>query len=199
MNIGTLVTKTARVFPDKLAIAHGSKRLTYAQFNARANRLANGLKHLGLKQGENVALLQFNYPEMLEATLACFKAGYGAVPINWRLHPKEFSFIIEHSEAKAVILSPEFNESIMDIRESIPDARHLITLSGAAGELTDYEALVSRGSDQFSDAEVHPDDLAWLFYTSGTTGLPKGAMLTHRNLLAMTMNFYADICPGFWS
>jgi len=197
MNIGTLVTKTARVIPDKLAIAHGSKRLTYSELNARTNRLANGLRHLGLKQGDNVALLQFNYPEMLEAMIACFKAGYGTVPINWRLHPKEFSFIIDHSDARAVIFSPEFNESIMDIRTSIPRARHLITLSGAVSELMDYEALVSRGSDQFSDAEVHPDDLAWLFYTSGTTGLPKGAMLTHRNLLAMTMNFYADICPGF--
>lgn len=197
MNVGTLLTKTARIFPDKPAIIHGSRRLTYAEFHARANRLANGLTRLGLKQGDNVALLQHNYPETLEGLFACFKAGYGVVPINWRLHPREFSFIIDHSEAKAVILSPEFNESILNIRGDIPNARHLITLSGATGELTDYESLASSGSDQFSDTAVHPDDLAWLFYTSGTTGLPKGAMLTHRNLLAMTMNFYADICPGF--
>jgi acyl-CoA synthetase (AMP-forming)/AMP-acid ligase II len=150
-----------------------------------------------MEPGDNVALLQYNYPEMLESMFACFKAGCGAVPINWRLHPNEFAFIIDHSEAKAVILSPEFNDSIVDIRGQIKKAQHLITLSGAKGKLLDYENLISTESEQFVDAEVKADDLAWLFYTSGTTGMPKGAMLTHRNLLAMTMNFYADICPGF--
>lgn len=197
MNVGKLLTKSAQTYPDKLAIAHGAKRLNYAQFNARSNRMANALYKLGLKQGDNVALLQYNYPEMLESMFACFKAGCGAVPINWRLHPKEFAFIMDHSEAKAAVLSPEFNEAILEVRDRIPNVRSLITLGHAEGELLDYEALLSRESNDFEDTVVHPDDLAWLFYTSGTTGLPKGAMLTHRNLLAMTMNFYADICPGF--
>jgi acyl-CoA synthetase (AMP-forming)/AMP-acid ligase II len=197
MNVGKLLTKSAQTYPDKLAIAHGPKRLNYAQFNARSNRMANALYKLGLKQGDNVALLQYNYPEMLESMFACFKAGCGAVPINWRLHPKEFAFIMDHSQAKAAVLSPEFNEAILEVRDRIPNVRSLITLGHAEGELLDYEALLSRESKDFEDTVVHPDDLAWLFYTSGTTGLPKGAMLTHRNLLAMTMNFYADICPGF--
>jgi len=197
MNVGKLLTKSAQTFPDNLAITYGSKKQTYVQFNSRANRLANALYKLGIKQADNIALLQYNYPEMLESMFACFKAGCGAVPINFRLHPNEFSFIIDHSEAKAVIISPEFNEAIVDIRDRIPKVQHLITLSGAEGELLDYERLVSSESGQFMDAEVQPDDLAWIFYTSGTTGMPKGAMLTHRNLLAMTMNFYADIYPGF--
>jgi acyl-CoA synthetase (AMP-forming)/AMP-acid ligase II len=199
MNVGKLLTKSALTFPENLAIAHGPKKLTYTEFNSRANRLANALYRLGIKQKDNIALLQYNYPEMLESMFACFKAGCGAVPINFRLHPNEFSFIIDHSDAKVVILSPEFNETVIEIRRRIPKARHLITLSGAEGELLDYEKLISIESDQFADADVQPDDLAWLFYTSGTTGMPKGAMLTHRNLIAMTMNFYADICPGFGS
>lgn len=197
MNISKFLTKSARSFPETLAIAHGSKKLSYAQFNSRVNRLANSLTRLGIRQGDNIAVLQYNYPEMLETLFACFKMGCGAVPINFRLHPKEYAFIINHSEAKAVILSSEFNAGIVEVRETIPNARHLITLSGAEGELLDYESVLSGASDFFSDADVAPDDLAWLFYTSGTTGLPKGAMLTHRNLLAMSMNFYADICPGF--
>ncbi len=197
MNISKLLTKSARNFPENLAIAHGPKKLNYAQFNSRTNRLANCLSKMGIRQGDNVAVLQYNYPEMLESLFACFKLGCGAVPINFRLHPKESAFIIDHSESKAVILSSEFNEAIMDIRDSISNARHLITLSGAEGELLDYETVLSGESDRFTDADVDPGDLAWLFYTSGTTGLPKGAMLTHRNLLAMTMNFYADVCPGF--
>jgi len=197
VNVSQLLTKSAKTFPENLALVHGPKSLTYAQFNARVNRLANALCRLGIQQGDNVAILQYNYSETLESIFACFKVGCGAVPINFRLHPNEFAFIIDHSEAKAVILSPEFNEAIIGIRERIPNVRHLITLSCAQGEILDYEELLPVESDQFRDADVQPDDLAWLFYTSGTTGMPKGAMLTHRNLIATTMNFYADICPGF--
>jgi acyl-CoA synthetase (AMP-forming)/AMP-acid ligase II len=197
MNIGHLLTKSARAYPHKLAVAYGSTKWSYTQFNSRANRLANVLYRLGIRQGDNIALLQYNTPEMLVSMFACFKAGCGAVPINFRLHPNEFSFIIDHSDAAVVILSPEFNQTLMDIRERLPKVRHFITLAGAGNGLLDIEKLLSQESDQWIDADVHPDDLAWLFYTSGTTGMPKGAMLTHRNLLAMTMNFYADICPGF--
>jgi len=197
MNIGHLLTKSARAYPHNLAVAYGSTKWNYTQFNSRTNRLANALYRLGIRQGDNIALLQYNNPEMLVSMFACFKAGCGAVPINFRLHPNEFSFIIDHSDAEAVILSPEFNEALMDCRERLPKVRHFITLAGAGNGLLDFEKLLSQESDQWIDADVHPDDLAWLFYTSGTTGMPKGAMLTHRNLLAMTMNFYADICPGF--
>ncbi|MDP7129715.1 MAG: AMP-binding protein, partial [Planctomycetota bacterium] len=188
MNVGTLLTKSARSFPESLAIAHGSKKLSYARFDARANQLANALGRLGITKGDNVALLMYNCSEMLEAMFACFKAGCCAVPINFRLHPREFSFIIDHSESKAVVITSEFNESILDVRDQIPQAQSIITVSGARGELLDYESLVSPEDEQFEDAEVDPTDLAWLFYTSGTTGMPKGAMLTHRNLMAMTMS-----------
>ncbi len=197
MNLSMLLTKVARLYPEKTALIHGEKSLTYREFDARANRLANALMRLGLKQGDNVAILQYNYPEMFESLFGCLKAGLGTIPINFRLHPKEFAFIIDHSEAKAVILSHEFVEPMLEMRDRVPNVRHLITLSDAAGEMIDYESLIAPESDRFTDVTVDADELAWLFYTSGTTGAPKGAMLTHRNLLAMTMNFYADICPGF--
>jgi len=195
MNVGKLLTKSARTYPDNLAIAHGARRFTYAQFDARTNRLANALFKLGIRPGNNVAVLQYNYPETLESIFACFKSGCGAIPINFRLHPKEFAFIIDHAEAKAVILSPEFNESIQDVRQEMPKVKYFISLAGGHGDLLNYKGLISGESDQWVDVDVHPDDLAWLFYTSGTTGRPKGAILTHRNLLAVTMNFYADMSP----
>ncbi|MYE88099.1 long-chain-fatty-acid--CoA ligase [Candidatus Poribacteria bacterium] len=197
MNIGSLLTKSARSFPENLAIAYGSKASTYAGFNARANRLANGLNSLGVRQGDNVAVLMYNCPEMLESMFACFKAGCGTIPINFRLHPREFAFIIDHSEAKVAIISPEFSEAISDLRDAIPEVSCIIGVSEAQEPFLNYESVLSAESDRFEDAEVAPDDVAWLFYTSGTTGQPKGAMLTHRNLLGMTMNFYADMCPGF--
>ena len=199
MNIGQCLTKSARTFPNNLAIAHGERRLSYAKFNSRANRLANALYRHGIQQGDNVAVLMYNCPEMLESMFAGFKTGCGVIPINFRLHPKEYAFIIKHSEAKAVIVSPEFNEEIIKICDLFPCVKTIITVSGARDNLLDYESLLSAESDQYDDADVDADDVAWIFYTSGTTGSPKGAMLTHRNLLSMTMNFYADMAPGFGS
>ncbi len=197
MNIGTFLTKSARNFPENLAIVQGSKKLTYAQFNKRVNRLARALSGLGIQRQDNVAILMYNCSEMLESMFACFKSGCGAVPINFRLHPKEIAFIIHHSEAKAVIVSPEFNKPIIDLRHHIPQAKHIITLSQSGDSLLDYETLLCTQSNQFEDVAVSADEVAWIFYTSGTTGQPKGAMLTHRNLLSMTMNFFADMYPGF--
>lgn len=197
MNIGALLTKSAKTYPNNIAIVYATEKVTYTQFNGRVNQLANALSRLGVQKGENVAILQYNYPQTLESLFACFKAGCAAVPINFRLHPNEFSFIIDHSEAAAVILSQEFIEPIVSVRERIPKARHLIALSGAVGECEAYEELLASETESFSEVDMDPDQLAWIFYTSGTTGMPKGAMLTHQNLFAMTMNFYADICPGF--
>ena len=197
MNIGTLLSKAARTYPENLAIARGASEWTYARFNGRVNQLATALFRLGIRQGDNVALLMFNCPEMLESLFACFKAGCGAVPINFRLHPREFAFIVDHSESRALIISPEFDAAVAGVRDQIPRVQHVIAVSGAREGAMDYASLLSAESEQFDDEDVAGEEVAWMFYTSGTTGLPKGAMLTHRNLLAMTMNFYADMCPGF--
>lgn len=198
MNIGTLLTKAARTFPDNLATAHGPRRSTYAKFNARTNRVANALSALGVVRGDHVAILMYNRPEMLEAMFACFKAGCGAVPINFRLHPQECAFIIDHCGAKAIIISSEFEEAIASIKGLIPQVNDIVVVGPAeSSEPTAYESMLASQSDQFADVDVDVDVVAWLFYTSGTTGQPKGAMLTHRNLLAMTMNFYADMSCNF--
>ena len=198
MNIGSLLTQAALVFPDRLAIIYGETRSSYARYNERCNRLGNALTGLGLRPGDHVGLLMYNCPEMLEAMFACFKAGFGAVPINFRLHPKEFAFIIDHSEARAVIISPEFEASITEVRDRIPKVNHIITVSPEPkGELQAYNDLTAAASGQFTDVDRSPDDIAWIFYTSGTTGQAKGAMLTHRNLMAMTWAFYADMIESF--
>jgi hypothetical protein len=102
---------------EKTALGARPQKLSYAQFNRRVNRLANALCKLGVQKGDRVAILQYNYPETLESIFACFKMGCGAVPINFRLHPKECAFIVDHSESNAVILSPEFNQAILEIKE----------------------------------------------------------------------------------
>ncbi len=196
MNVGMFLTKSAKTYPNNTAVIYGTKQLSYAQFNARVNRLANALRRLDIQKGQNVAILQYNYPQTLESLFACFKAGCGAVPLNFRLHPNEYAFIIDHSESVAVILSSEFKEPILNCRNKISKAKHLIVLDQAEGELLDYENILDCEPPYFTDVDVNPEDLAWIFYTSGTTGNPKGAMLTHRNLISMSMNFFSDISPG---
>ena len=195
MNVGTLYTKTARNFPENLAIAYGSYELTYQQSNERINRLSNALRGLRIQKGSNVAILLHNCPEFLETLFACFKAGLGAVPINFRLHPKECSFIIDNSEAEAVILGDDFRDSIYALKAEMPRVKHFICTTDPVEGMLVYESLLENQPILFRDEEVERDHLAWIFYTSGTTGRPKGAMLTHHNLMAMTMNFFADMSP----
>ncbi|MHB1011503.1 MAG: long-chain-fatty-acid--CoA ligase [Desulfobacteria bacterium] len=195
MNVGTLFTKAARTFPERLAIAHGDHELTYRQANERINRLANGFGKLGIKKGENVAILLNNRPEFLETLFACFKAGIGTVPINFRLHPKESAFIIDNSEAVAVIIDEDFRDSLYALKGAMPRIKHYICISDPLEGMLLYEDLIRGQSTDFADVDVDRDDLAWLFYTSGTTGQPKGAMLTHHGLMMMTMNFFADVTP----
>jgi acyl-CoA synthetase (AMP-forming)/AMP-acid ligase II len=193
MNVGTLLTKSARTFPQRLAIAYGDYELTYQQANERINKLANGLTRLGIKKGENVAILLHNCPEFLETLFACFKAGIGTVPINFRLHPKECSFIIDNSEAVAVVLGDDFRDSLYSLKNEMPRVKHTICITEPVKGMLSYEALLKEQSTTFVDINVERDNLGWLFYTSGTTGQPKGAMLTHHNLMTMTMNFFADM------
>ena len=196
MNVGTFLTKAARAFPTSTAVVFGARMLTYGDFNARVNRLANALRRLGVNPADRVAILQYNCPEMLESIFASFKAACAAVPINFRLHANEYAYIIDHSQAAVVICSPEFTDDLLRVRDRLPGVRYIVALSRAKGEFLDYETLVAGESAQWCGVPVRPDDLAWLFYTSGTTGRPKGAMLTHRNLVAMSMSFFADMCPG---
>jgi acyl-CoA synthetase (AMP-forming)/AMP-acid ligase II len=194
MNVGTLFTKAARSFPERLAISYGEKEWTYQEVKERVNRLANALRGLGIQKGSNVAILLHNCPEFLETLFACFKAGIGAVPINFRLHPKECSFIIDNSEAQAVVLGEDFRESLYALKKEMPRVKHFISIIDPLEGMLRYEDLLNGRSSSFADEVVERDHLAWIFYTSGTTGRPKGAMLTHHNLLVMTMNFYADMC-----
>jgi len=195
VNIGKFFTKSAESFPERLAICYGDRKWTYAEANKRINQLANGFRGLGLEKGNHVAILQFNSPHTIETIFACFKAGLCAVPINFRLHPAEYSYIIDHSDSLAVVFSEDFRDDLYSIRGKMPKVKHYICLSNPLGNMLNYEELTRDSSPEFDDVDVHRDELAWLFYTSGTTGSPKGAMLTHGVLLAMTMNFYADISP----
>lgn len=183
MNLAHLLHRAAKVWGDRPALSVGrSVRLTYAEMGARVSTLAAGLVAAGkLQRGDRVALLLKNCPEYWELLFALWHAGLVAVPVNAKLHPREVAWILDNAEAKLAVVSGALAGDLKPLTQ-VP----LILLEEPAfAALYDAPALPV--------ADVAPDDLAWLFYTSGTTGRPKGAMLSHRNLLAATMNYFADV------
>src|SRR3989338_8705315 len=173
MNLVQLLIGSARRLPDQPAIAIGDDVVaSYSDLARRVSSLASGLaSRFNLKAGDRVALAMKNCPEYWEVLFACWHAGLTAVPMNAKLHSKEFAYILENSRARICFVTPE-------LQSAIP--------AGIALE----DDLFGEEADP---ADVGPDDPAWLFYTSGTTGVPKGAMLTHRNLLFQAQAYFADI------
>jgi long-chain acyl-CoA synthetase len=191
-----LLSKTAVVHPGRLAVAKGAREQTYRETDRRVNALASSLESLGIGTGERVGVLQANGVEYLESFFACFKSGLCVVPVNHRLHREEWSWIFDDADASAVIFTPEFLGDVLAVREKLPGVRHWICAgAGSAPGVLAYEDLIAAGSSTYAEAEVDPASVAWLFYSSGTTGKPKGCMFTHRMLLRLTMNLLADVMP----
>ncbi|MEI7970657.1 MAG: AMP-binding protein [Betaproteobacteria bacterium] len=187
MNLAQLLARTARVHPDAPALFLGTTLHTrYGEFARRASAIARSLHQLGLRPGDRIALFMTNCPAFLELVFGAWYAGVAVVPINCKLHPREAAFIVEHSESGALFTSPDVGPALAPLLADLPCANHVYDISGAP-----WEALSA--DDGMPPVDRAPDDLAWLFYTSGTTGRPKGVMLTHRNLLAMTLCYFSDV------
>jgi acyl-CoA synthetase (AMP-forming)/AMP-acid ligase II len=180
-----MVREHAASQPDAEAVVFEETRLTYGQLNERVNRLANGLHSLGLQRGSHVALILENCHQYLEAYYALSKAGMVAVPLNWRLSEKELAYIVSHSESAAVLVDDGHLEIARALREKLQGPGLILTVGTPAEGTTSYEDVLAAGSPAEPDREgLDEDDLVVLMYTGGTTGLPKGVMLSHRNLLA---------------
>jgi acyl-CoA synthetase (AMP-forming)/AMP-acid ligase II len=193
MNVGSLLTNAAMSAPQHTAVIYGDLRRSYRETNARADRMASALECAGIAKGDRVAILQHNCPELLETLFAIFKAGATAVPVNSRSHPKEFAYIIADSGAKAVIFTEEFAAGIDQVRGEMPDAKLYVCIGKTPAWAQSFDTFLATGADARTDAEVGADDLAWLFYTSGTTGKPKGAMVSHGNLQFMTDHYPREV------
>lgn len=197
MNVSELLMRSAARFPGRLAVAKGNKELDYRTTERRVRGLTNSLADLGVRKGDRVGLIQGNGTEYVESLFACFHGGLCAVPVNSRLHREEWSYIFDNAEAKAVIFTEEFLEDVRKAKERLSQIAHWVCIGKGTHEgVLTYEDLVGAGSINHAGARVEPEDLAWLFYTSGTTGRPKGVMWSHRTVLRMTMNLLADVCPG---
>jgi len=181
LTISDFVATHARVRPAKIGARDSKRALSYADWNSRASRLAGALLRLGLVKGDRVALLAFNAIEWLEIYVALARAGLVAVPINFRLVGPEISYIVGNSEARAFIVQEDLRAVVDGIRPelAIDQARYILFGADAHPGWQEYEALIAAASTEALFGEVVPEDLFALMYTSGTTGLPKGAMRNH--------------------
>lgn len=182
MNIAHWLERAGRTWPEAPALFSGADPVAdYGRFAAKARALAGGLTARGVSPGDRVAIFARNCPEYLLALFGIWSAGAAAVPINGKLHGKEAAFIVEASGAGMVFVTEAQGAAL---RSEV--TAELVDLGGAT-----FEALCQ--GDAMPIAPRRPDDLAWLFYTSGTTGQPKGVMITHGMLAAMSLAYLSDV------
>ncbi len=188
MNVAVWVGRHGRRRPDAPALADGDRvHANWAVMAARVAAAATGLRDsFGLSPGDRVAIVMRNRPEYLEALFAIWHAGLTAVPVNARLHRDEFAYILDDSAAAVVLTDDEHAEDVVPLVDELDTLRAAVLAPGPQ-----WERLI--GSTPAALVDRQPGDAAWLFYTSGTTGRPKGAVLTHRNLLMASLSYFADI------
>src|SRR5208283_1959308 len=187
-NISSLLLRSARRFPALPAIAiGGAVQHRYGALAARVTRLAGAFVDAGLRAGDRVALVSSNCGEYVEALFACWHAGLCAVPVNGKLHPLELGYVLQHSGARWAFVDGGWAVALGAMASECPALQRVVEFGG-----DDYARLFTATPCDAPKA-VASTDAAWLFYTSGTTGRPKGAVLTHGNLLAMSLCFLADV------
>lgn len=183
MNLASLADKNIEKFGEYVSQIYEEKEYTNVDIIKLANRLSNALINLGVKRGDRIVVLLPNCPEVIISYLAIFKMAAMAIPVLFLLQPDEINFILKDSEANTLIAEPELLPKIDEARKGVKTLKNIIVVCGQdiPGALS-YEKIIAASSDEFETADTDDDDTAVLIYTAGTTGQPKGVMLTHRNI-----------------
>ncbi len=178
--IGSWLTKREVLTPDKEALVDGRRRLSYIQLNRRVNRLARVLQDFGLKNGDRLSVLSYNCLEFVEVIMAAAKLGLILVPLNWRLTPAELAFILNDSQTETILFDPELAGLTKDVMEKVPIKQSVVFGSEEMPDSRAYDLLLAAQSEEEPELDVAPDlDTPHIImYTAGTTGQPKGAVLS---------------------
>jgi long-chain acyl-CoA synthetase len=187
MSLAHLLERHARLAPARAAIFNGTQlHATYGQWAARSAAVAQRLRAAGLVPGDRVVLFMRNHPRYLELMWGCWWAGLVVVPVNAKLHAREVEWIIDNAQARWAFVTADVAPQPLAGLERQIDV-----------ESAEADALlaIDDGAPLADPVPREPHDIAWLFYTSGTTGRPKGVMLTHRNLMTMGLGYFVDVDP----
>ena len=182
-NLADMVRARAKRRGDAIAYEFEGRQTSFAEFDIKTNRVANALIALGVKPGERIAYLGKNSDIYFELLMGAMKANVVMAPVNWRLAGPEVAFIVEDCKAPVLFVGPEFIAQVRNIQPQLPDLRTVITTEGGAPEWQDFTAWRDAQSGDDPKVAISPKDIAIQLYTSGTTGKPKGAMLSHANFL----------------
>lgn len=196
-NLAKLLRNTARLHPDKNAVIHGERVLTWSEIDKRVDAMVRALGYLGVKKGDRILVQSANCIEMFESCWVAFRSGCVWVPTNFRLTPPEVAYLGKSSGATVMIADAQFTEHIDAVRHENINLRHVIVIGQAGPTEYSYERLVDRHyGEQSPDEDVAYDDPLWFFYTSGTTGRPKAGVLTHGQMNFVVNNHLSDLIPG---
>lgn len=186
--LGETLARNARKCPDLEGVIFKDRRITYRELDERVNRLANALLATGIKMGDSVGLIMENRQEMVEIFFAAAKIGAVNVPVNTRLSPREMSYILNNADAKVLFFSGKFSETIGKIKGELPLVGTYIVLDEMTeGDFKRYDDFLTKGHPIRPEIRLKDDQDAFIVYTAGTTGNPKGAVLTHKNLIVNAM------------
>lgn len=189
MNLAHLLLRSARSAGDRPAVYLGTELLfDYATLATRAAALGQAVtQRYALQPGDRVGLFMSNHPTVLEILFGCWWAGLVVVPMNPKLHPREADYILAHSQASLVFTTDDIGPALAALEAPTSALHALVSV-----EQPEYAQLL-QAEPLAAPVERAPGDLAWLFYTSGTTGRPKGVMITHRNLMTMSLCYFSDV------
>jgi len=191
--LGEALARNARMCPDLEGVIFKEKRLRYLELDQRVNRLANALLSAGIKTGDSIGLVMPNRSEMLEIFFTAAKIGAVNVPVNIRLSPPEMAYILNNAEAKIIFFSENFSGTITKIRDELPLVKEYIALDENDDQLFQlYENLLASGQQTRPEILLQDDQEVFIIYTAGTTGKPKGAVLTHKNMVGNAMGISMD-------
>ncbi len=185
-NLLEILGRSVSKFPKRVALVFGSRKITYQQLNSSYQKLASALLDLGVKEFDRIALWLPNCPEFVYSFFAALSLRATVVPINTMFKREEARFIIENSQAKILICSVDKLEDSENILSRIDTLEHIICLKGHKDKnlVSDFRRLIENYQELNQLRQIEEDDLAEIVYTSGTTGKPKGACLTHKNLIS---------------
>jgi acyl-CoA synthetase (AMP-forming)/AMP-acid ligase II len=185
-SLADIPRRFAAAAPDRIAIQYESRATTWAEWDRQSNRIAHALEADGAGSGVRVAYLGKNSDRFFHLVFGCAKIGAVMTPINWRLSVPEICFILDDAQCRILFVGPEFASLLDAIRGECPSVRVFVAVEEASPNLPAMESWLADASDADPPRSVAVDDVVLQLYTSGTTGLPKGAQLTHRNLLFST-------------